>query len=271
MLGFLGRRKRRRIRERPFPDEWCRALRRNVPAYARLTPEQRKHAQGHIQVFLAEKSFEGAGGLEITDEIRVTIAAQACMLLLGFDVDRPYPGLHTIIVYPSAYFATGRSVGPGGIVTESTLPRSGESWNQQTSWGYSAGGPVILAWDEVVRGAMDPNSGHNVVLHEFAHQLDGLATGMDGAPPLPSRSRYTTWASVLSEEFKKLRRDIAFRQTSELRAYGATSPAEFFAVATEAYFEKPERLKERHPELYEQLHAFYGWVPGDPAPFRTDN
>lgn len=268
MLGFIRRRRRRRIRERPFPDEWCRTLRTNVPAYARLTPDQRRHAQGLIKVFLAEKRFEGAGGLEITDEIRVTIAAQACMLLLGLDIDQPYPGLRTVIVYPKAYFATSRNVGPGGIVTESVMARSGESWNNQTGWGYATGGPVVLAWDEVVKGAMDPTSGHNVVLHEFAHQLDGLATGMDGAPPLPSRSRYTTWAKVLTDEFKRLRRDIALRQPTELRAYGATSPPEFFAVATEAYFEKPERLKERHPDLFEELREFFGWTPGDPTPFK---
>jgi Mlc titration factor MtfA (ptsG expression regulator) len=229
--------------------------------YDRLDTQDRERLDGMIQVFLDEKTFEGGQDLEITEEIRVTIAAQACILLLGLNPKRIYPGLKSIIVYPSTYVATQRSVGPGGVVTESNAPRAGESWNQTTGWGASAGGPVILSWCDVLRGGADVNDGHTVVYHEFAHQLDGQATGMDGAPPLPSRSRYIAWARVLGEEFKNLRRDLMMRQPTEIRAYGATNPAEFFAVATETYFERSDALRARHPELYDQLKQFYDWEP----------
>src|SRR5690606_21174022 len=169
----------------PFPPEWQELLERNVALYRRLGPEQREKLHGLIGRFLKQKRFEGAGGMRITDAVRVTIAAQACLLLLGLDPAKPYPGLKTIIVYPSTYMAHARTVGPGGVVTEGPMWRAGESWNGQTGWGGSAGGPVVLAWDETLHGAVALD-GRNVALHEFAHQLDGMATGMDGAPPLPA-------------------------------------------------------------------------------------
>jgi Mlc titration factor MtfA (ptsG expression regulator) len=119
---------------------------------------------------------------------------------------------------------------------------------------------VVLAWDATLRSAVTLD-GHNVALHEFAHQLDGLATGMDGAPPLPTRSRYAEWARTLGAEFTELRQRLAAGLPTDLRPYAATNPAEFFAVATEAFFERPDVLRERRPELYRQLADFYGWTP----------
>jgi len=257
-------RRRQRLRETPLTPEQRAILSRNVPVYDDLSDDDRDRLDGMIRVFLDEKTFEGGHGFEITEEIRVTIAAQACILLLGLNPKRIYPGLKSIIVYPSTYVATSRNVGPGGVVTESNDARAGESWNHTTGWGASSGGPVVLSWCDVLRGGADVNDGHNVVFHEFAHQLDGQATGMDGAPPLPSRSRYIAWARVLGDEFKNLRRDLMTRQPTELRPYGATNPAEFFAVATETYFERPEALRQRHPELYDQLKQFYDWEPPEP-------
>lgn len=258
-MGWFGRRRRQRLLERPFPEAWRTILEAGFPAYASLNDEQRTRLHHQMQVFLGEKRFEGAGGLEMTDEIRVMIAAQACMLLIGRNPDEPFPGLKSIIVYPRAYFATAKSVGPGGVVTEETTRRAGESWSHL--FGVSSHGPVVLAWDQVARGAIDPSDARNVVFHEFAHQLDSHTTGMDGAPVLDSRSSYSAWARVLGHEFRALRRDLSMGRRGSLRSYAATNPAEFFAVATETFFERPNQLRETNPELFEQLREFYAWEP----------
>ncbi|MDD5308866.1 MAG: zinc-dependent peptidase [Deltaproteobacteria bacterium] len=250
MFGFK-RRRRERIRKRPFPAEWRTIVERNVPYCRHLTEAERAQMRGLIQVFLAEKRFEGCGGLEITDEIRVTIAAQACLLLLGRDTD-DYPGLDTILVYPHAFVVKARHRLPGGAALEGFEGRSGESW---------ARGQVVLSWDEVLHGAADVHDGVNLVFHEFAHQLDDESVHGDGAPALPRRSMYIAWARVLGHEYQQLVEDIEHHRETVLRAYGATNPAEFFAVATEAFFETPVALRARHAELYGQLMAFYKQDP----------
>jgi Mlc titration factor MtfA (ptsG expression regulator) len=165
--------------------------------------------------------------------------------------------LITILVYPHAYIAKGAELIGGRFVLESETVRLGEAWKD---------GVVVLAWDEVRRGATDPHDGHNVVLHEFAHQLDQQDGSADGAPILDHTSQYETWARVLSEEFEQLRRDAELGRASVLDEYGATNPAEFFAVATECFFEKPIPLRRKHPELYEALKTYYRQ---DPALFVT--
>jgi len=249
LFGFK-RRRRRRLKDRPFPPEWLEVLRRNVPYYRLLSEAEQAELRGHIQVFLAEKRFEGCGGLEMTDEIRVTIAAQACILLLGRRIDY-YPMMKSIFVYPHAYeFPIGRY--EHWVGREGVQPRLGESWYR---------GPVVLSWDDVGKGASDIHDGHNVVLHEFAHQLDSENGQTDGAPALERRSMYVAWARVLSEEFRRLNEDIDEGRPNVLDDYGGTSPAEFFAVATEVFFERPLDLRREKPELYEQLKAFYGQDP----------
>lgn len=250
MFGFR-RRRRKRLRERPFPADWLVILEHNVAYYRLLTPAEQAELRGHIQVFLSEKTFEGCGGLTITDEIRVTIAAQACVLLLGRPTDY-YPKLHTILVYPSRYLVTHRIPLAGGVVLEGTHQRLGESWHR---------GPVVLSWDDVRRGAADVHDGENVVFHEFAHQLDSESGAVEGAPVLPRRSMYIAWARVLGREYNDLIENLKRDRDTVIRAYGATSPAEFFAVVTEAFFEQPVRLKLRHPELYEQFAQFYQQDP----------
>ncbi|HVZ94117.1 MAG TPA: M90 family metallopeptidase [Phycisphaerales bacterium] len=257
MAGLLRRWRRERLLRKPFPKEWEAILRANVPYMARLNDWEQRRLRELVRVFMAEKYFEGLGGLTMTDEIRVTIAAQACMLLLHRPDDDVYPGLTSVLVYPTAYVAHGKQIGPGGLVTEGATMRAGESWNHHTSWGSSVAGPVVLAWDAVRRGATDINDGENVVFHEFAHQLDGQSGGMEGAPQLEHRSSYIAWARVLGGEFERLRRAAAWGEPTLLNKYGATSPAEFFAVATEAYFERPMELRALHPELFAQLRGFY--------------
>ncbi len=248
LFGFK-RRRRRKARARPFPAEWLETLRRNVPYYARLTADEQAELRGHIQVFLDEKSMEGCGGLELTDEHRVTIAAQACILLLGRETDY-YPMMQSISVYPDQYdVAEGAFLG-GPAEGRST--RLGESWYR---------GPVVLSWDDARKGGLDIRDGHNVVLHEFAHQLDSEDGATDGAPPLPERSMYGPWAEVLSGEYEQLAEDFGRGRSTVLDEYGLTNPAEFFAVATEAFFEKPVALKNRHPEMYDLLMRFYRQDP----------
>jgi MtfA peptidase len=250
MFGFK-RRRRVRVRQRAFPDAWEAILKGNVPAYGRLDRKDQAELRGHVLVFLNEKKFEGCGGLEMTDEVRVTIAAQACMLLLRREASY-YPQMKTILVYPSRYFSVASQHIGGGVVVEKAQTRLGESWHR---------GPVVLSWDDVRHGAIDPDDGRNVTLHEFAHQLDSEFGETDGAPALPRASMYTPWARILQREYDKLRDELERHRKPFIDAYGATNPAEFFAVITEAFFEQPRQLKRKHPALYDQLSQFYRQDP----------
>jgi Mlc titration factor MtfA (ptsG expression regulator) len=250
-MFLLKRARRRRIRARPFPSNWREILEKNIPFYGQLPREDKKELEGHIQVFLTEKHFEGAGGLKMNDEIRVTIAAQACVLLLHRETDY-YPGLFSIIVYPHEYIARRIEWDATGVVIEDLQPRLGES---------SRRGAVVLAWDHVRADATDIHDCRNVVFHEFAHQLDAEDGSVDGAPALPRRSMYIAWARVLEREYERLRRDAARGNRTLLDQYGATNPAEFFAVATECFFTNSIRMKRVHPELYEELRLYYQQDP----------
>jgi hypothetical protein len=249
---FPGRR-RAKLRATPLDDARRAILARNFPYWTRLSPDDRRELEGHVQVFLAEKSFEGCGGLVLTDEMKVTVAAQACLLLLRrVASDAPcYPGLDVILVYPKAFRAP-EAQREGAVVIEGGSGRLGESHQR---------GIVVVSWDDVRRGAADPNDGRNVVFHEFAHQLDQADGAADGAPELDRPSMYGPWAATLGAEFEGLVEDAERRRKTVLDKYGASHPAEFFAVATEAFFEKPRQLKAKHPELYEQLAAFYRQDP----------
>ncbi|MHC4951658.1 MAG: M90 family metallopeptidase, partial [Planctomycetota bacterium] len=224
-------------------------IEKNIPLYNRLPEELKQQLHGLVNVFLAEKAFVGCGGQEITGEVKVTIAAQACMLLLNRKTNF-YPKLKTIYIYPHTYVAKGL-MNDGGLIIEGKSVRLGESWQN---------GPVVLTWDSVTGGARNIQDGRNVVFHEFAHQLDQEDGDADGAPILESRSAYRTWAAVLGEEYDNLR-DKTRRRRSVIRKYGATNPAEFFAVATEAFFEKPKQMQKRCPDLYEELKSYYHLDP----------
>lgn len=263
-LAVLAARERRRRAAfaRPLPSEWRAIVERNVPIHSRLPGELRDKLHKLINVFLAEKRFFGCAGLEITDEIRVTVAAHACILLLN----RPktyYSNFISVFVYPKE-FQVRVVEHEGGIVSEGEQIRLGEAHRR---------GPIVLAWDSVLRGAHDMRDGHNVALHEFAHKLDEEDGAMDGAPVLPGPARYASWAKVMSREFEALARSKEAGRETVVDYYGATNPAEFFAVVTETFFERPRKLRKMHGELYDTLEEFYGldpasWPrgPGDEEP-----
>lgn len=237
--------------QKPLPLDWLASIERNVPYYSYLTFKERRELQGLVQVFLDEKRFEGCGGLEISDEIRLTIAAQACILLLGRQTDF-YPKLRSILVYPHAYVAPATNHHPDGTVSEGFQHRLGESWSQ---------GNVVLSWADVLRRASSSCDGRNVVFHEFAHQLDGESGSCNGAPILPEPSMYADWARVLGADYDALVDAVEQGKTTLVDKYGATNPAEFFAVVTELFFEKPLELDAGHPELYGQLKLYYRQDP----------
>jgi Mlc titration factor MtfA (ptsG expression regulator) len=252
-MGWMTSRRRRRLMETPLPDEWRATIDRNVPYCTCLPADQRAQLDGFVQVLVAEKSFEGAGGLEMTDEIRVTIAVQACILLLGRE-PRFYPRLQAIVVYPHVYVSDMQRREPDGTVSDGPQARLGESWHQ---------GALVLSWDDVKRGAQGIRDGRNVVFHEFAHQLDYEDGRADGAPMLEDGSMYAEWARVLRSEYENLVADLRRGTPTFLDPYGATNPAEFFAVVTEFFFERPRGMLARHPELYGQLKLFYRQDPAE--------
>jgi MtfA peptidase len=241
-------RRRARLRARPFPADWRTILRRRVPIVARLPVELQLRLKRHIQVFVAEKSFIGCQGQAITDEVRVTIAAQACLLLLGHPRSDCYPGLRQILVYPDA-FVVNRERGLGaGVVQERRHALSGESWSQ---------GQVILSWADVLAGAADAADGRNVTLHEFAHQVDQDKGVADGRPWRPGAGARRRWAEVMGEAFERLQRE----PSNVIDAYGAGDPAEFFAVVTEVFFERPHDLVAEAPAVYRELAGLFGVDP----------
>ena len=252
MLRLLRERRRRQLRSRPFPEEWRAIIAGNLPFFSRLTAADQEELLGHVQVFLAEKRFEGCGGLKLSDEIRLTIATQECLLLLHRKTDY-YPRLLTILVYPSGFVVERDEPVDDVIWEEGREGRLGETAPQMRS--------LVLAWDAARYGALDPSDGKNVILHEFAHQLDFEDFVADGVPALGSRNDKRSWAEVMAMEFAALRAADDTGIPTLLDSYGATNPAEFFAVATEAFFERPLALRQRRPQLFAELQRFYRQDP----------
>ncbi|NLX05935.1 MAG: zinc-dependent peptidase [Phycisphaerae bacterium] len=254
-MGWLKRWRRARVTGREFPAGWRAIIERNVP-YRRLLPEaERAELERHVLVFLAEKSFEGLDGQAITDEVRVTIAAQACLLLLHRRTDY-FPGMRTVLVTPRVYEREDERHLDWGLVEEGVAEFSGESWHR---------GPVVLAWDDVLDGAADIDDGFNVVLHEFAHQIDATGGQGDSSAVLQGGG-FAAWAAVLGREYERFAAHVRRGRRTLLDEYGAEDPSEFFAVATEYFYEKPVELSQEHPELYRQLSLFY---EQDPKAWRT--
>ncbi len=237
-------RRHARLRALPFPAAWRRILRRRVPAVARLPADLQQRLKQHMQVFLAEKPFIGCGGQAISDEVRVTIAAQACLLLLGDGRSDVYPRLREILVYPQPFVVDRVQPLAGGVVHERRRALAGESGSQ---------GRVILSWVEVLAGAADPADGQNVVVHEFAHQVDQDKGVADGRPWRPTRAQRQRWAAVMGEAFARLNRE----PSALISDYGATEPAEFFAVVSELFFEQPQALAAEAPAVYRELMLLY--------------
>ncbi len=235
----------------PFPEEWRIILTQNLPPYAKLPEPLRKRLEGSIHVFLDDKHIEGCGGQEITDEIRVTIAAQACLLLLGRD-SRCYPKLKSVLVYPHTYVAGGKGV--FGSQDDPPSVRLGESWQS---------GAVVLSWNSVKGGAVKFYDGHHVPMHEFAHQLDQEDGASDGTPILGSLSAYASWAHCLTNEYRSFLKRVGAHKKTVIDEYGATNAAEFFATASETFFERPQRLQKKRPDLFAELKHYYNVDPTD--------
>ncbi len=252
MFGFKKRR-RQNLMKRPFPDQWQSILHRNVPYVQQLPPGLQTKLQGLIQIFLNEKTFEGCAELEITDEIRLTIAAQASILMLGIeDLSSFYEELRSILVYPEPYVARVKEQHNSFFVEEGFEQRHGEAWSA---------GNIVLAWDEIKKGASDIQDGENLVFHEFAHQIDYEYGATDQVQEEYGNSHFLSWARVIGSEYQKFLQSLEQNQQTIIDTYGATNLAEFFAVSTECFFEKPQELKSSYPDLYEQLKQFYQQDP----------
>ena len=244
--------RRQRIRRQPFPPEWRDILRRRVPYVHGLPADLQLQLKKHIQVFVAEKPFIGCAGLAVSDEMRITIAAQACLLLLNRQRPSYYPRLRQILVYPGAFVVHRVHTDGAGVLQDQRQALSGESWSQ---------GQVILSWQDTLDGAAVIDDGQNVVIHEFAHQLDQENGAANGAPLLSGRRHYARWSQVMAAEFARLQAQVEGAQATLLSHYGATNPAEFFAVASEVFFEQAQRLADEHPALYRELARFYRLNP----------
>lgn len=239
--------RRSRLRAGVFPPEWRAILRTHVPLVARLPADLQQRLRQDMLVFLAEKPFLGCDGLQVTDAMRVTIAALACMPLLGARRGY-YPQLQRILLYPGVFVAPMEEVGEDGVYSRDHHAMAGQSWVQ---------GQVLLSWSDVRQDAADPSDGRNVVIHEFAHQLDQANGFANGAPPLRSRQAYRCWSTVMQAEYDALRQRLAVGEQGLIDAYAATSPAEFFAVCSELFFECGPALADQHPLLFAELRGYY--------------
>lgn len=243
--------RRKKIQQQPFPAAWRQILKHRMPYFRALPADLQLQLKKLIQVFVAEKQFVGCADLVVTDEMKVTIAAQACLLLLNKPAHY-YPKLKQILIYPAAFVVPTAQSDTAGVVSEMAQVRLGESW--QT-------GQIILSWVDTLKSAAICNDGHNLVIHEFAHQLDQLKGQATGAPLLSSTQAYQEWSLVLSHEFEQLQKQLAQGLPTLFDSYAATNPAEFFAVISEVFFEQPDLFAAQHPALYQQLRSFYALDP----------
>jgi Mlc titration factor MtfA (ptsG expression regulator) len=251
LFSWLRNRRRRRLLAEPFPPAWLAYLQRNVAHYRFLSAAEQKKLRDDLRVFSAEKNWEGCGGLRITDEIKVTIAAEACLLVVGMEHNY-YDRVLSILVYPAGYRVPMDRPGRTGIIDERGEGRLGEAWYR---------GPVVLAWDHVRYDGRHPHRGKNLVFHEFAHQLDMLDGVINGTPPLRDREQARRWKEVMTAEFTRLVEASQRGQGTLLDPYGTTDEGEFFAVATECFFDNPVALRQQHPRLYDLLREYYHQDP----------
>ncbi len=253
IFSWLRNRRRRELLALPFSGEWLSFLQENVAIYSLLTTGDQDKLRKRIQVFVPEKEWVGCAGLQITDEMRVTVAAQACLLLLGVDDSYCFDDLRSVLVYPDTYTQPPQ-MRQHKLIVEEQVATLGEAWRR---------GPIVLTWSEVLRGARHPRSGHLLVVHEFAHHVDGLDGDMDGTPPLRTSPEYLRWNHVVDREYDRLVRQTEQGQVTLLDQYGASSRAEFFAVASECFFGRPALLRQQHADLYQILQNLYRQDPAE--------
>ena len=255
ILALLGQPRLREYRQRrvaakPFPDRWRKILQRRVPLVRRLPADLQLQLKKRIQIFIAEKAFIGCAGLKVTDEMRVVIAAQACLLVLNRSMQR-FENLRQILVYPGAFIVRRKLTDGMGVEQDQRHVLAGESWAQ---------GQVILSWQDTLQGAAAWDDGHNVALHEFAHHLDQENGAAQGAPPREADDPTfdaRRWKQVFSQAYSDLQRQVQLGEQGLFNHYGANSPAEFFAVATEVFFEQAAELAAQYPALYKELSGYY--------------
>lgn len=240
-----------RRRSQSFPPAWEAILAADFAPYRLLPENDLTGLRQLVEDFLARIAFEGCNGQSITDRVRVTIAAYACLLLLHRP-HRRYSRLGTVLVYPTSFVAPVAATDAVGIVTEALEERLGESWEI---------GTLVLAWDSIDELCAGRGGGLNVILHEFAHQID-LEEGIsDGALLRDGPPGCRDWSELHQAEYRRMQAARRRGRPAVLDAYGAESVAEFFAVATETFFERPVRLQAHHPDLYRQLTAVYRQNP----------
>jgi len=251
LFRWFKNRRRRALLAQPFPNDWLTIIEQNMRAHAALSDDEQARVRDYVRIFTAEKNWEGCGGFAMTDEVRVTIAAQTALLVLGLG-EQYFDHVLSILVYPTAYVARDKKTNPWGIVTEGDSARLGEAWYR---------GPVIFSWNDVLAGGRGETYG-NVVYHEFAHQLDMLnGHNVDGTPPLDAREQDERWKQVMRESYRRLRQACRRGEAGPIDCYGATSPAEFFAVATETFFAHAGALAEHDRELFDLLSGYYKQDP----------
>ncbi len=252
VFAWIAERRHAALLEEPFPQEWLVYLENNVGHYGYLSEKEQATLRDDLRILLAEKTWEDGGGLELTDEMKVTIAAEASLLLLGLEHHEYYPNVESIVVYPRDYTAPAKTRDPSGVVDEVGSSRLGEAWDI---------GPVVISWSDARSGSLNPTDGHNVVLHEFAHKLDMRDGAADGVPKLETDEQYEAWAEVMSAEYQELVAQTEKGHKTLIDHYGATNAAEFFAVTTECFFEQSVLMQERHERLYNVLRDFYHQDP----------
>ncbi|MTI03785.1 zinc-dependent peptidase [Roseibium sp. RKSG952] len=233
----------------PLSEHQRAVIEAMVPIVKRLPPDLRDRLQGKVNLFLDQVDFIGCDDLEVTEEMQLSIAAQACILVVNSDMW--YDNLTTILIYPNAFKSQQRRHS-GYVVTEQEIVRTGESWDR---------GPVILSWAHSRQGARDDHDGHNVVFHEFAHQIDDLSGGTNGVPLLAEGQTFAEWERVFLTAFEAHVHAVESGRRTVIDPYGAEGHEEFFAVSVEVFFERPQALKHENPEVYEQLSKLFRLDP----------
>ncbi|MDD9921278.1 MAG: zinc-dependent peptidase [Boseongicola sp.] len=255
VLAYVGYRfwsthqRRLELLDTPLTDEERAMVVAEVPLLRRLPPELHRSLEGKINLFLDQIDFIGCNGLEVTKAMRLSIAAQACLLIVN--TDTWYKTLRTILIYPGA-FKSHQTQYSGYVVTEHETVRAGESWSR---------GPVVLSWADTALGAANHRNGKNVVIHEFAHQIDDLSGHTDGAPILREGQSFAEWARVFTTAYETHVADVERGRQTVIDAYGATNHEEFFAVSVELFFENPVALRNEEPDVYEQLAELFQLEP----------
>jgi Mlc titration factor MtfA (ptsG expression regulator) len=242
--------RQRRLLTHPFPAHWRRVLQRRVPLLKRMPVDLQLQLKQCIQIFIAEKAFIGCAGLQVTEEMRVVIAAQACLLVMNRSMQH-FDHVRQILIYPGSFLVRRTVTDDIGVQSNQRQALSGESWAQ---------GQVILSWQDTLEGAAIADDGRNVVLHEFAHQLDQESGFAQGAPlPAAGDTLYSPqrWKRVLSQAYAQLQDQAHRGEQGLFNHYGAQSPAEFFAVVTEVFFEQGVEMDEHYPALYQELSSYY--------------